>query len=403
MNIAYLANYQGEDLIRQRRLLRNRALAGSQKIATLSQLLVQAGCRVKVFSLGAVAERTGRFHRGFWSRPSQAGEVSVLYLADWDVLIAGRIVGTIGMIWALLKEQRRDQIDVVFLYNCGLPEAIAACVLAKVARVPVVLEYEDDVNQGADGRRSWRQYCHTVGLLAVQRAVRGVVAVSQQLLSQVNQSNGYVLPGVLSVDLGSIRDAGDLEDGGLRFLYAGSIQASKGVLELCEAWIIARLPGCELHIAGEGPLLAEARAAFLGEPTIHFHGFVTRERLLDLFSSAHVLVNPHRNAVETGSIFPFKMIEYLGTGRPVISTQMAALDGVIGSAVLYTESDLPAHMAAALREMKRDYPSWSSKAGISKLEAWRLYGPDAVRSALLTVFGRAVMKEPGKAAASVIR
>lgn len=403
MNIAYLANYQGEDLIRQRRLLRNRALAGSQKIATLSQLLVQAGCRVKVFSLGAVAERTGSFHRGFWSRLSKAEEVSVFYLADWDVLLVGRILGTIGMICALLRERRRNRVDLVLLYNCGLPEAIAACVLAKATGVPVVLEYEDDVHQGSDGRRSWRQYAHTLGFRAVQRALRGVVAVSQELLAQVKQPNGYVLPGVLSRDMRSIREPCDVEECGLRFLYAGSIQASKGVRELCDAWIIARLPGCELHIAGEGPLLAEAQAAVRGNPTIHFHGFLTRERLLELFSRAHVLVNPHRNSVAIGSIFPFKMIEYLGTGRPVISTRMAALDGVIGSAILYTESDSPAHMAASLREMKRDYPLWSSMAEVSKREAWRLYGPDVVRSALMTVFGRAVMKEPRKVTLSVIR
>jgi glycosyltransferase involved in cell wall biosynthesis len=394
--VVYLANFQGEDLVARRGLVQNLALAGSQKIATLSRLLAGGGWRVTILSLGAVAERTGRFHRGFWSRLAQAPEIPVRYLADWDVLMAGRIVGTIAMMRALLSEQRKTHIDVLFLYNCGLPEAIAACVLASVAHVPVVLDYEDDVHQGADGRRSWRQHCHTLGLLTVQRSVRGVVAVSQELLSQLNQSNGYVLPGVLSDDLGRIREACDLEDGGLRFLYAGSIQTSKGVRELCEAWTIARLPRCELHIVGEGPSLAEARATFLGDPTIHFHGFVTRERLLELFGSAHVLVNPHRNSAKRGAIFPFKMIEYLGTGRPVISTQMAALDGVIASAVLYAESDSPAHIAAALREMTRDYSFWSSKAEISKLEAWRLYGPDAVRSGLLTVFALAMMKGRGK-------
>jgi len=387
-------------LLGRRRLARNRALAGSQKIATVSAILAHAGCQVTVFSLGAVAERSFRFYPAFRGLIAESS-VPVLYQTDWDIPAIGRIWGALGLLYSLLKEYRRHRVDVAIVYNCGLPEAIAARVLACVAGVPVVLEYEDDASKGPDGRRSWRQRCHLLGLRIIRKTVRGVIAVSPQLLSQFDLPNRYILRGVLNDDLAGLQPPPDVDSARLRFMFAGSIQQSKGVNALCEAWTQARLPGCELHVAGEGPLLAGLRAKFGHAADIYFHGFVSRGRLLDLFRSAHVLVNPHHVTSDVGAVFPFKLIEYLGTGRPVISTPMAPLENPLASGILYSRSDSPAHLAEAMRNMQHDFPQWLSKARISMEEAWRVCGPLPTRNGVLKILEDAVraadgMRQPSK-------
>jgi glycosyltransferase involved in cell wall biosynthesis len=401
LRIAYLANYQGDDLLGHRPLITNRALAGSHKIATVSAILARARCQVTVFSLGAVAERSCKFYGSFWGQTNASPPVPVSYQTDWDIPVIGRIWGTAALLCSLFKEMRKRRIDVVIVYNCGLPETIAGGLLASIARVPLVLEYEDDASRGPDGRRSWRQYGHLLGLKILRGSVRGLIAVSPQLLSRFDLVNKYLLPGVVTEDLAEVRRLANPSPAGLRFMFSGSIQESKGVNALCEAWRIARLSDCELHVVGEGPLLPELRAKFSKETSICFHGFVPRSRLLDLFSRAHVLVNPHCMTVDIGAVFPFKLIEYLGTGRPVISTPMAPLEGPLASGLLYSCSDSPVHLAEAMIQIQRDFPHWLPKAEISMREAWRIYGPLPTRDGLLRILENAIgaadrLRQPAK-------
>jgi len=392
LKIAYLANYQGEDLVVRRRLVANRSLAGTQKIAAVSMILAQAGCQVRIFSLGAVAERSFQIHREFRSAIPGPPSVPVSYQADWDVPVLGRILGGIGLLWSLLREYRTNPPDIILLYNCGPTEAIVARVLSYLTTAAIVLEYEDDAWEGEDGRRSWRQHCHSLGLRIARSAIRGVVAASPELRAQFDSANGYVLRGILSEDLGTVRAVSDSGARPQRFLFAGSLQAPKGVDTLCAAWAKAELPNCELHIVGAGPLLNPLKATFGDNATIRFHGFVPRARLLELFSQAHVLVNPHCVAGKIGAVFPFKLIEYLGTGRPVISTPMAPLPGSLASGVLYSRSARVDDLVGAMRVVYENYREWLEKAQISRDEAWRIYGSHAACDSVLKVLREAARK-----------
>ena len=67
MRILYVANYQGPDLVLQRRIRRNRSLGGSRKIELISQTLQRLGHEVIILSTGTAAERSGRWFPAFES------------------------------------------------------------------------------------------------------------------------------------------------------------------------------------------------------------------------------------------------------------------------------------------------------------------------------------------------
>lgn len=394
-NVAYIANYQGEDLVSCRGVVRNRALAGSQKISLLSGTLTRAGCKVTVLSLGAVAERSLRFHGAFQSRIPGKWPAPVLYQAEWDIPLVGRAIGALGLLIALLRENRTRKMDVILLYNCGLPEAIVARMAAVYTHAPIVIEYEDDVFRGPDGRRSWHQYFQILGFRIVASGIRGVIAASPELVSRLNLSNSYVLRGMLADDLLGVRPVSDGDTRPARFLFAGSLQASKGVDKLCSAWVKAELPNCELHIVGSGPLSGSLRAAFDNQYNITFHGYVSRVRLVEMFNEAHVLVNPHCVAGEIGAVFPFKLIEYIGTGRPVISTPMAPLTDPLACGVFYSQSDSVEDLAWAMKHVHDNYRAWCDKARISREAAWSLYGPQTVSNSILRIIQQAIEEPKG--------
>jgi glycosyltransferase involved in cell wall biosynthesis len=73
------------------------------------------------------------------------------------------------------------------------------------------------------------------------------------------------------------------------FLFAGRLEAEKGVHVLLDAWRQAALPGARLALAGTGPLADEtARQG----PTVRSLGYVAAPALPALYAAADVLVLP---------------------------------------------------------------------------------------------------------------
>jgi glycosyltransferase involved in cell wall biosynthesis len=59
---------------------------------------------------------------------------------------------------------------------------------------------------------------------------------------------------------------------------------------------------------------------------VHFHGRVDETTLLSLISDCDVLVNLHASIEKmSNGVFPFKVIEYVASGRLVISTDLPAI------------------------------------------------------------------------------
>lgn len=81
--------------------------------------------------------------------------------------------------------------------------------------------------------------------------------------------------------------------GGRSVLFVGRLVPEKNVHHLLAAW--RKLPqDVVLHIAGSGPLQAELKAQASDLPNVVFHGYVSDERLWELYRSTSMLVCPTR-------------------------------------------------------------------------------------------------------------
>jgi len=111
------------------------------------------------------------------------------------------------------------------------------------------------------------------------------------------------------------------EAGDIILMYAGYLTEMKGVPLLLDAF--ARLDGgnFRLWITGKGKLQSLVEDAAKRDPRITFWGFPPYERVLEMYRNASILINPHSTLLRSARyLFPSKLIEYLATGRPVIST-----------------------------------------------------------------------------------
>lgn len=107
------------------------------------------------------------------------------------------------------------------------------------------------------------------------------------------------------------------------FLYSGALNHVTGVDLLLEAFLKTRNKDYRLILCGQGDELKEQiENAEKKDDRISFMGYVSKKNYLLLLEKSNVVVNPRNMNFEQNEYnFPSKILEYLASGRIVLSTK----------------------------------------------------------------------------------
>jgi len=136
-------------------------------------------------------------------------------------------------------------------------------------------------------------------------------------------------------------------------LAMGSLYKRKGFDVLIEAWsqIASEFPDSTLHILGKGPLreyLDQRIAELHIGDSVHFHGFVDRQTVVEMLSSVRAFVHPSRSEG-----FPHVRLEAMASACPVIATNVTGTSEMIrdGTDGLVIPIGEPEPLAEAITEL----------------------------------------------------
>lgn len=158
------------------------------------------------------------------------------------------------------------------------------------------------------------------------------------------------------------RARGAPHDGGWRVLQAGRLIEKKGLKTTLRAFAKFRnqFPSARLTIAGEGPQLRELQSLARSlniDSTVDFAGFVSQEKLRELFYSSHLFLHPSEVGPDGNQEgVPNSMLEAMSTGLPVFATRHGGIPDALKhniSGILVAERDYQS-LADALIECARD-------------------------------------------------
>lgn len=319
---------------------RRNNLALSQAGATFQESLVEALASAGINVDHVFAQRpTPSFPRVrrllFGVRRGVLGCRPVTFLPFLNFGVAKAITGGVALVVLLARWGRRNRRvarKAVLLYNLNSPPALASVIAGRLTGTKVIAVVADIQVPGSGSlpnspfrRLEYRLQTFTMSLCDGLVVLTNRMAADFAPMVPSMLVEGAVPPQLVSsyttVDDHNGVPNSDGKGDPTILMFAGEISDLKGVPALLDAFSRIPNPDIELWITGRGPEQARVVAAAAADARIRYWGYPPYSELLALYQQATLLVNPHSvGQLSSRYLFPSKLIEYLATGVPVLST-----------------------------------------------------------------------------------
>lgn len=242
---------------------------------------------------------------------------------------------------------RRQGVEAVLSYNAGPGPGSAALSVARTLGVPlisVVAEYSFERPRSPLRVIEWRWRTSVI------KSSDGLVVLSGHVVTDLGMDVPWVkVDGGLSDDWDELPRVDLLAK---TIVYAGTPAYVSGARLLLDAFRSIDDPEMRLVFAGRGGLMDEVRAAASVDPRIRIEGFLPRRDMQRLLAGATVLVNPRLSSEEENRFnFPSKILDYLASARPVVTTLAGDLDPVYREVAVPLLEETPTALARLLQEL----------------------------------------------------
>lgn len=248
--------------------------------------------------------------------------------------------------------RRRFRPDAILVYNPFLRHSLLALTAGRLWRIPVVAIVGD-----ADPPKPLLPKCNLHQIrrrlhLEIGHYFSGLIVLSSRVAEDFYPGQPTLkMEGGVNEDLVNRGNRRNPPVPGTIF-YSGDLAVYCGVQLLLDAFALLEGEKYELWLTGRGPLQGTVEQAAKHDPRIRYFGFVSRAEYLDMLEQAKVLVNPRLSSrPESPYNFPSKLLEYLASGRLVISTASSDLEEEYGDKVFLLREETPEALARLIEDV----------------------------------------------------
>lgn len=357
----------------------------------LHHLRDEGGARVEAFSLRPLSAYPGDPVLAFGGQRTELGAVPTRLVPF--VNVRGIKEGSVAAgVYASLRRWAAAHPSgprALLVYNVSSALARPVLAAARACRVPAVAIVADlplDV-YAFRGVRGLLERAELRSQLSALRRFDGLVVLTPHTVHDYAPGVPWMLmEGALPDSVAAGRHA--FPAGGRRaeervVMYSGMLNEMNGIPLLLQAFERLREPDWRLWVYGGGPLAEVVHAAARRDRriTLHAWGVVPEDEVLRRQRQARVLVNPRPSAHRANRYsFPSKLLEYLASGTPVVSTAPPGIPAEYHPHLFLPPDESPDGMAAAIRraaglsDAERDARGARARAWLLCEKTWERQG-----------------------------
>jgi glycosyltransferase involved in cell wall biosynthesis len=235
---------------------------------------------------------------------------------------------------ALIKWRRKHYTNYLYCYNGLDIENVFFVLVAKALGYHIVFDIVEDFSQSED-QPHFLARLKTSSWTCLDRSILtiadGIIVISQYLKSKYDDRKSRIPVQLIPISAKShaVEDmGGDRSHRTVTFVYAGSFGEKDDVLTLVEAFenLHQRRRDSKLCLFGKGGQLEKVKVKIRGIPSVKYGGYLPDKEFYEVLRKADVLCMTRKHSAYAHAGFPFKLGEYLATGKPVIASKVGDVE-----------------------------------------------------------------------------
>lgn len=257
-------------------------------------------------------------------------------------------------VWLWRHRRRRCYVFTYNVYSpISLPVLLATWVLGGKA-IAVVLDFPHNISFDFSGLRGLLQ--RTEVFLEAQCLSRfeGIIPITKWIAEDFAASRPVLVieGGVDETNLESDSAVAGGLNGEHFCFFGGTLNEINGIRLMLDAFHQIPDSNYRLWIFGKGPLESLVREAAACDQRIVYWGFLPNDQVVRFQRSATVLLNARpSNQRIARYTFPSKLLEYMLSGRPVITTDLLGIPNEYLEFVYVLRDETSAGLAHLIREV----------------------------------------------------
>ena len=293
--------------------------------AGFGRVILASSCPIQNYPLGKrIFFKGGKF---------EEQNVDGVMLSFINLIILKHLTRFISCLLVLPRLMARNHVDVLFVHGTHTPFLIFG-LLAKLFGKKMVVVLTDPPGVLLPTDRFLSRTLKKIDIYLVSMILRytdAVVSLAPELINRFAVNKPFlVFPGILESTLANklcVEKQTQQEDKPFTILYAGGLSQAYGVDRLLEAISsFDKADSIQLRLFGRGDQEEKIQQLVNSDPRFYYGGFVSSDELVPELLHADLLINPRpTHEAFAGLSFPSKLIEYLATGRPVLTTKIASI------------------------------------------------------------------------------
>lgn len=177
------------------------------------------------------------------------------------------------------------------------------------------------------------------------------------------------------------------QGGMLTFMYAGLLSNVTGVDVLLNAMKLVKTQNIKLLISGKGNLEETVKMRVKKDQRIEYLGFLDVDEYYKKLNEANVFINPRNMTLaQNRNNFPSKILEYLATGREIISTKFSGNEDFEGLVEWFDGSE--EDLARKIDAMSQNYQNTYKERYRANREAAKKYDWNSQAMRIVRVVNR---------------
>ena len=278
-----------------------------------------------------------------------------------------RMLSLITVIPQLRKQIRKGGFDVIVLYS--VPTSGWQSVrIAEKAGVPVVfraLDVSHLIRKGLTSRlvKLAEKYVYKrATIVSANNLVLGkyVAALGGRTDTPSINFPPLDLAHFVTQSRREMRTKMGIDQNSFVITYMGSLFAFSGLIQVVLDFAALSEPTDRLVIIGGGDIANELKRKVTElniESKVTFTGVINYSDLPSYLSVSDVLINPFETTLVTNLALPHKVLQYLATGIPTVSTKLSGLFHSLGNEAGIHWVNVPELVIEACMKMKHETPN----------------------------------------------